>query len=73
MSRVSENAVQVVWRRGSRNAPRKRLPTRHMQGPRFPGVMNAGAELLALKGHTDAVRSASFSADGARIVTGSTD
>jgi eukaryotic-like serine/threonine-protein kinase len=32
-----------------------------------------GAELLALKGHTGSVASASFSADGSRIVTGSLD
>jgi hypothetical protein len=30
----------------------------------------SGAELLALKGHADGVTSASFSADGSRIVTG---
>jgi len=32
-----------------------------------------GAERLTLKGHTDRVASASFNADGSRIVTGSYD
>ena len=32
-----------------------------------------GAEVLTLKGHTGYVRSASFSPDGTRIVTGSCD
>ena len=32
-----------------------------------------GAEVLALKGHTGGVYSASFSPDGTRIVTGSED
>jgi WD40 repeat protein len=33
----------------------------------------SGAEILTLKGHAAAVMSASFSADGSRIVTGSGD
>ena len=37
------------------------------------GTLRTGKALLELKGHTDGVSGASFSPDGARIVTGSFD
>ena len=40
-------------------------------GRRRCGTRETGAEVLTLKGHTGGVRSASFSPDGTRIVTGS--
>ena len=41
--------------------------------PRWPGLTPPGAERLRLVGHNSAVRSASFSPDGSRIVTASSD
>ena len=41
--------------------------------PRWPGLTPPGAERLRLVGHQDRVQSASFSPDGARIVTASKD
>jgi hypothetical protein len=41
--------------------------------PRWPGLTPPGAERLSLIGHQHAVRSASFSPDGAHIVTASWD
>jgi hypothetical protein len=41
--------------------------------PRWPGLTPPGAERLRLMGHTDDVNGASFSADGGRIATASSD
>ncbi len=41
--------------------------------PRWPGLTPPGAERLRLMGHTDDVNGASFSTDGGRIATASSD
>ena len=53
-----------------------RVAGRHRElrtGRRRSGTRRRGAEVLTLKGHTDAVASASFSPDGSRVVTASGD
>ena len=63
------------WRHFGVVQPR-RLAGRHRRvttGRRRSGTRRSGAEVLTLKGHTDAVNSASFSPDGSRVVTGSGD
>ena len=47
----------------------------HRESDRLAKVWDArtGAEILNLKGHSDAIFSAAFSPDGSRVVTGSVD
>ena len=57
--------------------PRNLEPCRHWKSyfPRIPCFIDAslGDELKVLKGHTDYVRSVTFSPDGKQIVSGSDD